>query len=49
MQYIAAVSKSSSEVARVKDQLLESNPILEGLFQENPLIFSVWKRKNLAK
>lgn len=29
MQYIAAVSKSSSEVDRVKNQLLESNPILE--------------------
>ena len=30
MQYIAAVSKSSKEVDRVKNQLLESNPILEG-------------------
>jgi len=29
MQYIAAVSKSSTEVDRVKNQLLESNPILE--------------------
>lgn len=29
MQYIAAVSRSSSEVDRVKNQLLESNPILE--------------------
>jgi myosin-1 len=30
MQYIAAVSKSSAEVSKVKDQLLESNPVLEG-------------------
>eukprot|EP01119_Soliformovum_irregulare_P003562 TRINITY_DN1423_c0_g2_i1.p1 TRINITY_DN1423_c0_g2~~TRINITY_DN1423_c0_g2_i1.p1 ORF type:complete len:1033 (-),score=362.49 TRINITY_DN1423_c0_g2_i1:84-3182(-) len=29
MQYIAAVSRSSSEVDRVKNQLLESNPLLE--------------------
>jgi myosin-1 len=29
MQYIAAVSKSSTEVDRVKNQLLDSNPILE--------------------
>jgi myosin heavy subunit len=30
MQYITAVSKSSTEVDRVKRQLLESNPLLEG-------------------
>ena len=30
MQYIAAVSRSSTEVDRVKNQLLDSNPILEG-------------------
>lgn len=29
MQYLAVVSKSSTEVDRVKNQLLESNPILE--------------------
>lgn len=29
MQYIAVVSKSSTDVDRVKNQLLESNPILE--------------------
>eukprot|EP01117_Protostelium_nocturnum_P009771 TRINITY_DN3491_c0_g1_i1.p1 TRINITY_DN3491_c0_g1~~TRINITY_DN3491_c0_g1_i1.p1 ORF type:complete len:1018 (+),score=236.89 TRINITY_DN3491_c0_g1_i1:251-3304(+) len=29
MQYLAAVSKSSTEVDRVKNQLLESNPLLE--------------------
>jgi len=29
MQYLAAVSKSSTEVDRVKNQLLDSNPILE--------------------
>lgn len=30
MQYIAAVSKSSSEVDRIKNELLDSNPVLEG-------------------
>ncbi len=30
MQYITAVSKSSADVDRVKRQLLESNPLLEG-------------------
>jgi len=29
MKYIAAVSGSSAEVDRVKDQLLNSNPVLE--------------------
>jgi len=29
MQYIAAVSKSSTEVDRIKNQLLDSNPVLE--------------------
>jgi len=29
MRYIAAVSGSSAEVDRVKDQLLNSNPVLE--------------------
>jgi len=29
MQYLAAVSKSSTEVDRVKNQLLDSNPVLE--------------------
>jgi len=33
MQYISAVSKSSTEIDRVKKQLLESNPLLEGLKQ----------------
>jgi myosin-1 len=30
MKYIAAVSGSSEKVDRVKDQLLNSNPVLEG-------------------
>jgi len=30
MEYIAAVSGSSAEIDKVKDKLLESNPILEG-------------------
>lgn len=30
MQYIAAVSGRGSEVDRVKEQLLQSNPVLEG-------------------
>jgi len=29
MQYIAAVSGSGAEIERVKNQILESNPILE--------------------
>jgi len=29
MQFISAVSKSREEVARVKDKLLDSNPVLE--------------------
>ena len=30
MQFIASSSKSSGEVERVKNQLLDSNPVLEG-------------------
>ena len=30
MQYVAAVSGKGAEVGRVKEQLLLSNPILEG-------------------
>jgi hypothetical protein len=30
MQFIASASKSSGEVERVKNQLLDSNPVLEG-------------------
>jgi len=32
MKYIAAVSGSSEQVDKVKDALLNSNPILEGWF-----------------
>jgi myosin heavy subunit len=55
MQYIAAVSKSGGEVTRVKDQLLCSNPVLEGFFFPRfPFILmlefhSFWKCKNLKK
>lgn len=30
MQYVAAVSGMGQEVDRVKEQLLQSNPVLEG-------------------
>ena len=30
MQYVAAVSGKGREVDRVKEQLLQSNPVLEG-------------------
>lgn len=30
MQYVAAVSGKGQEIDRVKEQLLQSNPILEG-------------------
>lgn len=43
MQYITAVSKSSSEVDRVKRQLLESNPLLEGI---NASFFLLKRRKS---
>ena len=32
MQYVAAVSGKGWEVDRVKEQLLQSNPVLEGVF-----------------
>lgn len=31
MQYVAAVSGKGWEVDRVKEQLLQSNPVLEGI------------------
>ena len=31
MQYVAAVSGKGWEVDRVKEQLLQSNPVLEGV------------------
>ena len=33
MQYVAAVSGKGWEVDRVKEQLLQSNPVLEGTVQ----------------
>ena len=30
MQYVAAVSGKGQEIDRVKEQLLQSNPVLEG-------------------
>ncbi len=32
MQYVAAVSGMGQEVDRVKEQLLQSNPVLEGKY-----------------
>jgi len=34
MQYVAAVSGKGWEVDRVKEQLLQSNPVLEGTCSE---------------
>ena len=31
MRYVAAVSGKGEEVDRVKEQLLQSNPVLEGM------------------
>ena len=33
MKYVSAVSGHSSEVERIKEQLLQSNPVLEGGFE----------------
>ena len=32
MQYVAAVSGKGQDIDRVKEQLLQSNPVLEGRF-----------------
>ena len=32
MKYVAAVSSQSSEVNAIKEQLLQSNPVLEGFY-----------------
>lgn len=35
MQYVAAVSGKGKDIDRVKEQLLQSNPILEGQSQQS--------------
>ena len=40
MQYVAAVSGKGEEVDRVKEQLLQSNPVLEGTPQRQPVVIS---------
>lgn len=39
MQYMAAVSGKSAEVVRVKDVILESNPLLEVFYL--PILFVI--------
>lgn len=41
MQYIAAVSGKGQEVDEVKEQLLQSNPVLEGKFRYRHLLFTI--------
>ena len=38
MQYVAAVSGKGEEVDRVKEQLLQSNPVLEGMPEPDHLV-----------
>ena len=40
MQYVAAVSGKGEEVDRVKEQLLQSNPVLEGVAVTHSLKFN---------
>lgn len=35
MQYVAAVSGKGRDIDRVKEQLLQSNPVLEGILSSN--------------
>ena len=46
MQYVAAVSGKGADIDRVKEQLLQSNPVLEGgsliLCNWSYLIFAPW-------
>ena len=37
MQYVAAVSGKGQDIDRVKEQLLQSNPVLEG-----DLLYNIW-------
>jgi len=53
MEYIATVSGSSTKIDKVKNKLLESNPILEGkkkkkkkkLLESNPILEGKKKKK----
>ena len=38
MQYVAAVSGKGQDIDRVKEQLLQSNPVLEG-----DLLYNIWR------
>ena len=41
MQYVAAVSGKGWEVDRVKEQLLQSNPVLEGTYVLRISVFCI--------
>lgn len=41
MQYVAEVSGKGQEIDRVKEQLLQSNPVLEGVLPTLRFIFSL--------
>lgn len=40
MQFITAVSKSSKKAETIKQALLESNPVLEGIIKFNLFIYN---------
>lgn len=46
MQYVAAVCGKGVEVDKVKEQLLQSNPVLEGKISMYPVIFPVFTLVN---
>ena len=48
MQYIAQVSGKGEEVDRVKEQLLQSNPVLEGEYIEHKQRYCICKLYILA-
>lgn len=43
MSYVAAVCGKGQEVNKVKEQLLQSNPVLEG---ESQVMFTAWMSVN---
>lgn len=59
MQYVAAVSGKGEEVDRVKEQLLQSNPVLEGVAvnftsfccctMKFIFLYSLWKCQDKSK